>query len=115
MVRTMEQSNFKVCNRESCQATIVQTFLETFFNCRDKFSWNHTTYDFVYKLKTNVSFICRAKFKHDIGKFTTTTSLFLINLSMFNFLRESLSVSYLRSTLIDLNTKLAFHTIDDDL
>ena len=61
------------------------------------------------------SCITRSNLKYDISKFTTTTSLFLVNFFMFNRFRKSFFISNLRSTLVDLNFKLTLQTIDDNL
>src|SRR5690606_19621269 len=88
---------------------------KTFLNCRDKFSRNNTANNLVVKQQPWLAIFPWSKFKYDIGKFTFTTSLFLIDLFVLNTFRDRFFVCNLRCTLVDLNLKLTLQSVDDNL
>ena len=51
----------------------------------------------------------------DIGKFTSTTSLFLVNFSVLNPSSDGFFVSNLRSTLVTFYLEFSFQPIDQNL
>src|SRR5690606_31245392 len=100
---------------KSGQRTIFHRFFESFFYRWDKFFRNVTTFDFVYELQTGFAFICRTDFKYDICKFTTTTRLFLVHLSVISSLSKRFFVFYLRLALVYFYFELSSHTVYNDV
>src|SRR5690606_7557699 len=76
---------------------------------------NYTTYDFVNKLKPWLIIFPWPDFEYDIGEFTATTGLFLINFSMFKILGKSFFIGYLRCSLINFFFELSLHPVDNGL
>ena len=72
MVRTIKQSNFDINHWITSNNTIFHLFLNTFFNCRNIFSWNYTTNNCIHKFITFTSFLW-FNFNPNMTILTTTT------------------------------------------
>src|SRR5689334_18952771 len=114
----MIQAHLHVIDRISGQRTIHHGVLKTFLYRLDEFTRNHTTDDIINEFQSWLITLFKyawSDLEYDVSKFTTTTSLFLVNFLVFNRLRKRFFVSDLRSTLIDLNFEFTLQTVDDNL
>ena len=113
---TIHEGYLQAVKRISCKNTILHSHLEALLNGWDVLLRHVTTLDNVFELKTarEVS-VSRLNANDDVSELTTTTGLFLINLTQLNRSTDSLTVSHLRTTLVTLYLELTFQTVDDDL
>src|SRR5690606_11550402 len=100
---------------KTSQWTIYHCLFETFFNCRNKFLGNVTTFYFVYELKADFSFFGRLQSKYDIGKFTTTTGLLFVNFPVVCSSCERFFVFNLWLTLVNLYLEFATQTVNNNI
>src|SRR6185437_4913379 len=107
----MVKSNHHSFYRVTCKWTIFHSLCKSLLNRSYKLSWNNTTHYFILELKALFIIFSWPDFEYDIGKFTSTTSLLLVNLPVFEFLSKCFFICYLRSSLVYFNLKLSLHTV----
>ena len=117
MERTVGQRYLQVLHRIATKNTILHGVLETFLYRRDKFLRNVSALHLVDELEVAllVVFVLRTNGNDNVGKLTTTTTLFLVNFAKCNVLGDGLFVVNLGLTLVTFHLKFAFQAVDDDV
>src|SRR5690606_37826467 len=87
----------------------------SFFYRRNKFFWNITTFDFIYKSKAWFVIICGTDSKYNICKFTSTSRLLFVNFSVVSRLCKSFFVFHLRLSLVYFYFELSSHTVNNNV
>ena len=106
MIRTINQGNFYINDRETSHYTVVSCFQCTLANSRDIFAGNNTAFDCIDKFKAFASFL-RLDLKPYMAILTTTTRLTNKFAFDFNFFGDCFTIGNLWLTNICFNFEFA--------
>ena len=111
MVGTVNEDSLESYNREACENALLDALLESLFNSGEEVFGNSAAeYPFFkYKLVRNA----RLKLNPNITVLTVTAGLLLVTALDFDFLSDSLSVSYLRNGNVNVNAEAVSELADD--
>src|SRR5690606_12503983 len=102
-------------NGESGQYTILHGFFETFLYSRNKFLGYVTPLHFIDEDQSRILGITTFYLYNYIGKFTTTSRLFLIYLPVIHGSVHGLFIRYLGSALVHLYLEFPSQTVNNDI
>src|SRR4051812_23009521 len=116
MVRAIKYCGFQTQQWIAGKNAILHLLGNTFLDCRNVFLWNYAANQLINKFQTFGTLIgTRLKANPAVAILTATTGLAHKLALDFAFVSDGFAVSYLRLTYIGLNTKLATHTVNDNV
>ena len=116
MERSVVQGHLHGFHWITSKHAVLQRCLEAFLNWSYEFLWNGSTFDRVNELQTGLFRVGLWLNTHVyISKLTATTSLLLVQLTVFDRTSDGLFVFHLRRTLVALYLEFALHAIHKDL